>query len=151
MGYTHYFTFKKPLQQKEFDAIKADVKVIEKSVNGTICETAGASYPEDVVLLRDGLGEGDGVLYENNGVFFNGEKELGHETMGFRVDDSGYSFCKTNRKPYDVAVCLTLLAMKHHLGEDIEITSDGGKEDWMPALRLYKTIFKRIPSRQAFQ
>ena len=148
MGYTHYLELKKPLQQKQFDAIRADVEVIIKMTDGIVCETAGKCYPEETVLLRGWDGNDDPTVSHNE-IRFNGDvsKGLDHETMSLEVGGDGFSFCKTARKPYDVAVCLTLLSVAHHLGDDVEVSSDGNKDDWMPAYRLYKDIFNRLPPR----
>ena len=49
-------------------------------------------------------------------------------------------FCKTNRKPYDIMVQLSMLRLKHHFPET-KISSDGDSEDWKNGRKLYKKIF----------
>ena len=53
---------------------------------------------------------------------FNGRGSDGHETFSFEPESSGC--CKTAHKPYDLAVCEVLLALKAHLSS-MELTSDG--------------------------
>ena len=55
----------------------------------------------------------------------------------------GFGFCKTGRCPYDEVVAASLLALKHHLGEDVETASDGEpeEEEWQRALQLFATTF----------
>ena len=56
----------------------------------------------------------------------------------------GFSFCKTARKPYDVVVCATLIAIKHHLGDYVSVSSDGDFDnvnEWGPA---YESVLQGI-------
>ena len=55
---------------------------------------------------------------------FNGVGDLAHET--FMVDrvSREFEFCKTNRKPYDLAVCGVLILVSLY-AEGGEISSDG--------------------------
>ena len=50
-------------------------------------------------------------------------------------DDEGwYSyFCKTNFKPYDLAVTTCLVILKHHLLDEIQVGSDGEEAPWWDA------------------
>ena len=79
--------------------------------------------------------------------------ELSHETFclervtditGFtqRDDDNGliFNFCKTARKPYDIAVCSALIIAKKHFGESIMISSDGDNEEWQESKALCQEI-----------
>ena len=49
----------------------------------------------------------------------------------FADEDDGWlwSFCKTNREPYDQIVCAALLSVKHHFGDQVRIGSDGSWEN----------------------
>lgn len=48
-----------------------------------------------------------------------------------RQEDGRYlCFCKTNFKPYDLAVQCALLIAKHHLGNQIEVSSHGSDFLW---------------------
>ncbi|GAA4652509.1 hypothetical protein GCM10023116_47930 [Kistimonas scapharcae] len=67
--------------------------------------------------------------------------DLGHE--GFHILQKGnddFNFCKTARKPYDFAVCVALGCLRMAVEEDgvLQITSDGGLNDWEPALLFLK-------------
>lgn len=137
MGYTHYFTFKKPLSLANFNKVKKDLKLIESHL---------ANQPEPIIL-RNGLGEGKGVYYSNNRIAFNGDasNDLDYETFGFSVGDNDFEFCKTQYRPYDLAVCLTLRSLNYHVGKDIEISSDGDKNDWKESLEVYKELFPDRP------
>lgn len=54
----------------------------------------------------------------------------------------GFTFAKTYRHPYDLAVKVALLVFKHHLGTAVEVTSDD--EDllaaWRPAIELTQRV-----------
>lgn len=143
MGYTHYFEFGQPLSQVKFDAIKKDMQTIENHLGNDTVSKSGGDYYTEPVSLHDGSGEGDGVDYGANYFAFNGDDSLGlsHETLYLRVGQEGFDFCKTARKPYDLAVCLILICMEYHCGTAVDVSSDGGDEDWAYAKQLYKEIF----------
>jgi hypothetical protein len=51
-------------------------------------------------------------------------------------------FCKTNGKPYDLAVTLVLLIIKRHAPHHIHITSDGRWErEWLNARAAFLELF----------
>ena len=141
MGYTHYWTIQditKPLMTSE---IAQDIQSI-------------------ILASEVPIGDGDGgrdsqPLLEHDLVQLNGIGDESHESLcyppnfkwnqGFRPPEShGFAFCKTARKPYDVVVCAALLAIKHHLGDNVEINSDGKFDnEWQPAYRLYRRATRR--------
>jgi hypothetical protein len=83
-------------------------------------------------------------------ICFEGKGELGHEpfllTSADVETDQEFSpcigFCKTARKPYDMLVCATLILVNNIAPDLLDIRSDGGIEDWEPALRLARTFDK---------
>lgn len=53
-----------------------------------------------------------------------------------------FDFCKTARKPYDLAVCLVLLSMKRHAPRSVRLGSDGDWDgEWTQARMVYKELF----------
>lgn len=151
MGYTHYFYRSEILDQKHYDLLVEDVKFLldhlpEHSLN------AGGYHKDDHLIIRGGWGTGKPTV-NNQLISFNGDEatELDHETMDFprvleveswQTPDHGLYFqcCKTARKPYDLVVCATLLAIKYHFPKT-KISSDGFPSDWVPAVVWYKTLF----------
>lgn len=57
---------------------------------------------------------------------------------GMRLDKKGrhFDFCKTAFRPYDLAVTAFLIIAKHHLGDAIEVSTDGQDEHWFDAKLL---------------
>jgi hypothetical protein len=88
---------------------------------------------------------------------FNGVGNDGHETFilkksGWEFKDVDrpnhlqFNFCKTARKPYDLAVGLVLLVAKNHSPNSIRVSSDGDWEsDWKEIRDSYNEIFKKYP------
>jgi len=84
---------------------------------------------------------------------FNGSKDDGHETFlvtrempeipDWSSDKSAsFDFCKTARKPYDLAVCLVLISMKRHDPESVRVSSDGEWDvEWLEARHVYNKLF----------
>lgn len=84
---------------------------------------------------------------------FNGWKDEGHETFLVTrerpdppswdpASKESFDFCKTARKPYDLAVCLVLLSMSRHAPRSVRVGSDGDWEmEWTEARRVYKEMF----------
>ena len=67
---------------------------------------------------------------------FNGAKAESYETFFFpRHYDGDFNFCKTAYKPYDIVVCGALIVLKHYMPK-LKVSSDGGEEDWAPAVAL---------------
>jgi hypothetical protein len=89
---------------------------------------------------------------DNEMIRFNGVGNEGHETfIMFKKkpvekicsDKSRYFyFCKTARKPYDLAVCLVLLSLVQNAPKSVEISSDGDwNVEWAEARKVYKELF----------
>lgn len=117
MGYTHYFT-KSDIQPEEIKSIKTVFRL-------TLSET-----------IRKGIKL---VIEDVPEISFNGIEEEGHEQFIFNVK-SGFSYCKTNARPYDLAVMVCLIIAKEWLKERIEICSDGKSEDWQPARDICQKV-----------
>jgi hypothetical protein len=82
-------------------------------------------------------------IFDRDKIIFNGAKGAGCEPFEIHqteFDRRGrkvfWSFCKTEYAPYDVAVKAALIALKHHLGDDIKITSDAKDTDWDDARKI---------------
>ncbi len=58
-------------------------------------------------------------------------------------DERGWYFecCKTRHMPYDLAVTASLVRLAHRFPEGVEVGSDGGPEDWRPAVDLCREVF----------
>ena len=137
MGYTHYWKLNHKVTKRGFNKIVEDVKRIEAFL-----------LEKQDLKLYDLSGDEEGILYTDEFFGFNGDASKGeeHETFAFEIGQSKSDFCKTARKPYDIAVCLCLLTIKFHLKET-EISSDGD-EEWIPIFETYKEIF---PDRGSFR
>ena len=141
MGYTHYWTYN-PNEildteelRKRFHAAVFIIKQAHKIIR-----------KEKLCVIRGGLGEGLPMMNESQ-VWFNGDEKTGmdHETFDIKWFPSGGSakdFCKTNRKPYDLLVCVSLLAFKFFFDNPDVFTfsSDGDNSDWEEAKNLFTRI-----------
>jgi hypothetical protein len=132
MGYTHYWRFHKDKMETEtlrktFALVSDECKKVLQHLRhrGKLC---------------GGLGEGEPIFNESE-IWFNGdgEKGLDHETFCITwKGKEGFDFCKTARKPYDLAVCFCLLSFHKHFPSDVfTLSSDGSAEDWQEAVDLY--------------
>jgi len=156
MGYTHYWKYKpnaikdtEELRKKFLQAVcwidKAH-KEIKKNKKFIHAGQAGGFYDEQPCIIRGGLGKGRPMINESQ-VWFNGDGKtnMDHETFGIKWYEDGGSkndFCKTNRKPYDLLVCVSLLAFKHAFDNPdvFSFSSDGDNKEWEEA----KDLFIRI-------
>ncbi len=107
---------------------------------------AGGFYDDQPCIIRGGLGQGKPMINESQ-IWFNGDEKTGtdHETFGikwFEDAKNEYQFCKTARKPYDLLVCVSLLAMREAFKGTgaFSFRSDGDNSDWETA----KDLFTRI-------
>lgn len=156
MGYTHYFR----RRELEHDAgrFAAFVEDVKKALANLpkFSLSSGACYAENKLLLAGGDGIGKPEI-TNEVVCFNGRKagdmwhesfvieqkvefEAGsygdHQREQFKKEGDVFSFCKTARKPYDLAVQICLILYKKHFGELVAISSDGDEDDWVEAFKF---------------
>ena len=161
MGYTHYWKFKKSPKNIESGAelfklaVEATKDCIAKIPANIPCinytwNSEKQAYDESEgtmpFSIHDGNGEGN-PRFTDSLVCFNGDAEKGydHETCYISLDSDGFDFCKTARKPYDVAVCITLIVFKHFFDDAFEYSSDGdiegGEEGWKLAKEITSEYF----------
>lgn len=136
MGYTHYWTFKNE---------RGNAQKIEQNYQRAIkkCQKIVRTYAKK----HGGIAGYSAHTTQYGGLNFNGSRENGHETFVVRehfsqnfTDGRGFSFCKTAQKPYDVLVVACLIILKHYLGKNIDVASDGDKIDWVHGLELARAI-----------
>lgn len=122
MGYTHYWSIKDGLTPEDIDRLRGDIEAV-------------ASASE--IPLGDAYGD-PGTLPEFSAerIWFNGVGDDSAETFGLEVGQSGFTFCKTYARPYDVVVTASLLVLKDVLGSRVRLTSDGDAPDWVNGLAL---------------
>lgn len=138
MGYTHYYTGKKKFSDSEWQTIQTDVLAILKAA-----KTAG-------VVLGDGMGEimiEPEFAIEPTAIRFNGLNDDAHETFYVDQGNDEWSFCKTARKPYDVAVTAILAYLEGAHPDKFSVGSDGDSDDWQAGIKLLKTA---LGTRAAF-
>ncbi len=121
MGYSHYFETRN-VNPEEWSAFLKDFQKI---------------LPEFIDLLD--VIDDQKLDFDEVYVFFNGIEDDAHET--FVLEKNAQGFCKTGRKPYDLAVCSTLIVAKKHFGEKMDVSSDGSDADgWSQAKDLCQKI-----------
>jgi hypothetical protein len=146
MGYTHYFPQSRSFDAREWQQVKEDCKKI-------IASCIGQSIP-----LQYEFNDSRPVVINENHVRFNGVGNDGHETffvskkMTHRdyedKSQPAFQFCKTARKPYDLAVCLCLLRIKAIAPDAIGLSSDGSWDgEWVTARQQYQELFKEEPMK----
>lgn len=145
MGYTHYWEYQKKFTQKQWDELKKSAKQI-------------FDYCEELEMpLVNHYSEGslswEGYpLIDNDCIKFNGKGEEGHETFvlyrlpperqPWMLTKNPFAFVKTSRKPYDLAVCLMLMAAFMVAPDVLLISSDGEwEDDWIFARKAYYEVF----------
>mgnify|MGYP003971381979 CR=1 FL=1 len=121
MGYTHYW--------KHDEVIKADWRKAIEEVDKVLRRHHGVLQFE---YDNDAKPEAN-----DSSIRFNGIDEDGHETFWVSPEATGFSFCKTARKPYDLAVCEVLIILSCLCGFDV--SSDGDFDDeWAEATKNVK-------------
>ena len=134
MGYTHTYRIYHLDLDLRVPEVSSDIRRLIKHSNVPIGDYEGK--PGSRPKLGHSL------------VSFNGIGEDSAETFAFPPSkdhphlehDPGRSFCKTYRKPYDIIVAAALIAIKHHLSDNVVITSDGNfsaESEWLDAYSLY--------------
>lgn len=86
-------------------------------------------------------------MHGTSAIMFDGKGDLGEETFVLsnaspekdQEISPGIGYCNTAGKPYDLMVCATLIVANHIAPDLLMINSDGGIDDWEPALKLART------------
>ena len=130
MGYTHHWNKPKPTRVEIWADLINLVAIVVK-----FCEGEG-------IPLVNGVGdEASQPIFDMGRIMFNGVGEEAHETFIMGRIDLSRGSCKTAYKPYDLAVCLALIAAKKVLGKEITIKSDGDANDWDEAFNAAERVF----------
>lgn len=148
MGYTHYWTQTRDFESDEFEAIVADVVAIladaEQRYEISICDGAATPHSRPDV--------------NSERIAFNGTDidDRGHETFELvrvrvlaaqrRAEQLGWDFCKTERKPYDIAVAAVLCYLAT-VTESHAVSSDGCGRDFLAGLTLARQALPRYANR----
>ena len=135
MGYTHYWYKSPELDQNIWFDFASDFLKVLPHFYKELDTTTDQSF-----------------RMNSEYIFFNGIGDNSHETFVFNrkvepdLEDKTkqiFDCTKTARKPYDIAVCCTLIIAKKHFGADIKVSSDGEDEDgWDKAKELCQDILK---------
>lgn len=132
MGYTTYFTKNRKPTKEEWGNFEKEVS------------RAFELFKEDELTKAIKIGDTDGskliknseeLFYTNRSgecIMFNGFGDGAYETMALdSTGDTGFAFCKTNRKPYDVFVNIVLYLANKNMEGVFSITSNGSDEEDM--------------------
>lgn len=141
MGYTHYWTYN-PNEIKDTEELRIRFRFAVELIN----QAYQFTKKQKICIIRGGLGVGKPMINESQ-VWFNGDEKTGmdHETFSIKwYPDGGIAkdFCKTARKPYDIMVCFSLLALNHAIDnpDAFSFSSDGDNSDWEEAKNLFTRI-----------
>ena len=135
MGFTRYWTI-------------GDSDMVESILNpnkdfGSLDDDKFSEFSKVCQVLVDELKVPlDDVIINDRLVRFNGVDEDAHETFHFSLDKSGFNFCKTNLKPYDVVVCGCLYVAKQIFGSNIRVNQDCDESEDLENINLVKSIIR---------
>lgn len=135
MGYTHYFPQQRAFTDLEWRGVIEDSK---KAIQ--FCQMDGIELATEYDNPAPPV-----VSFEE--IQVNGVEDDGHETFSIQRElNHGFNFCKTARKPYDLAVCLVLLICNYHAPGVLEIGSDGDWDaEWLKAREVFQMLFVAEP------
>jgi hypothetical protein len=129
MGYTVYFSQKRPFTMQEWGDIRA----------------SAINMFNRLKQVKGGDGTGRPCI-DNFDIIFNGDasKEEDHETFRLQKNGNGFNFCKTARKPYDRFVKAMLVVANYYAPGALEVTCDGDDEPdcWTEGVRI-ATIYAK--------
>ena len=139
MGYTHSWYRNRIIAPYDMIAIKSDFDMIVEKLPA---ESAIKELPEYLVGYYDVAFRGTHGSAED---FVFTEQSTGRVISNDGTNDPSvigkcFEFCKTERLPYDLAVCCFLIIAKKYLGENIRIQTDGSQKDWKAAMGLCRQV-----------
>lgn len=136
MGYTHYWTQKKPFTKAEWSALT-------EGANAMITGLMISGIP----LVHEYDDPNTPPTLTGEEIHFNGlGEEGGHETFlitrklqskkHYPDHNPNWNFCKTAEKPYDLAVTCILAYLDSVHPEKFVVSSDGRTRDWEAGVKL---------------
>jgi hypothetical protein len=127
---THYWHRRGPFTRERFNQAVSDCK--------RVCESERF---EDLLAGWDGTGD---PIFTESQISFNGVDDKGLETFSVEQDAThGIQSCKTGGFPYDMAIRCCLLILRHHLPEEIEISSDDrNPRKWVDAQEIVNEVLE---------
>jgi hypothetical protein len=129
MGYTHYWRVETdPFDDLAWARLCADTKKLFQASPERLCF---GYYTPDKPPVADA-----------EEIRFNGWGPGAYEDFLLVPGPVRFSFCKTNRQPYDQMVCAVLAAAANR-SPAITVTSNGSPEEWAPALAWASRVLKR--------
>lgn len=143
MGYTHYWRIPVqalPLVGERLPAIAEDFRKLLPHLPplaGPLGRGEPGFGPEEVAF--NGPEPEDYETFAFPGLLRDGEPFV---SEGF--PEEHFAFCKTGRRPYDLAVTAFLLVAKLHLEDLLQVRSDGDISEWAPAADLVEKVL-RLP------
>lgn len=115
MGYSHLYRLLAPVRDRM------------PEIASTFRE-ALKMMPDTANSLRDPSGICAPIITDE-GIWFNGDAGRGEDYEEFHIASDcpvgRNCYCKTGRRPYDLAVCLCLIVLKDALRDDFKFRSDG--------------------------
>lgn len=146
MGYTHYWTQPKDYTVRDWKQIGEDIGAILKDVQ----------HVQGIALAWEYDQPGKQPEIGTEVIRFNGLGEDGHETFHISRERpdlqrwqtvKGSAFCKTARKPYDIAVvaCLAYLAALEK--KPWRVSSDGNGREWLEGVGLARRCVPRMANQ----
>jgi hypothetical protein len=128
MGFTHYWRTEKQVTKQQFEKLTAATTKVLEAVQRDVplafeCDEQDKDPEVSADLIR-----------------FNGCGEDGHETFYIEREATGFNFCKTARKPYDIAVVAVLCLFEHYTKGNSGVSSDGDADDWAAGLKLAQSV-----------
>lgn len=155
MGYTHYFKINKKLNQNKWEDFVSECLLLYNNLP-KYSKSSGSYYEDDKLLIGNWCGV-DKPIFNSNEIIFNGKGEtfdgecLDCETFIIRKNNIGFNSCKTDRKPYDLLVQLSLISMCNIFKNEVGIMSDGNFDCWKQSLELYYKITNKLPNKKIFK
>lgn len=133
MAWTHYWQRESVLDADAFEKASRDCKVL----------LAGIDVP---LVGFESKGE---PVFGGDSIMFNGISGQACEPFVIKLVESPkrpgrpiFSYCKTEKLPYDLCVKSALVILKHYLGDQIRVMSDGTDGDWQDAKQLCLSCLK---------
>lgn len=143
MGYTHYWNQKRDYTKDQWKQICEDIQLILNDVE----------HVQGIPLANGNGDPGTHPILDANEIYFNGLGDDSHETFCVykkrppapahrKRSERGWDFCKTARKPYDLAVtaCLSYLSS---VVESHDVSSDGDGADFIEGVEEARRALPR--------
>lgn len=141
MAYSHQWTRPEDLDPKQFKRYAKAAAKLVKHARAFLDLAGPGGEGRPVVETTRLIVNGSALVHEHyEDLVIEQSFTPPYSSWSPTDDGRAYEFCKTNRMAYDVLAVALLIVLAHHFPDDVTLTSDGYRDDWIAGAALAERV-----------